>query len=366
MRRVAIAILCVLLLVVVYLPGCTIMKAQNRAPVAVFTATPKSINTGETIYFSANESKDKDGKIVKYAWDFGDGSYSLEKFTDHKYEKAGNFTVGLVVTDDGNGVDRANTTVHVNAWPFAEGRSGKDPAKVNDIVQFDGSESVDKDGKITEYIWDFGDGTNLVKGVSPSHKYSKIGTYNVSLKVTDNDQASNSFDFRVRIIKRNYKVLWQETSKILTTFSEYNQENSTTNKTYKVTMNNMTRLVFNLTWKDPFPLIGPPNDDFMFNVTDPEANKKHSEGTSEIIEETFHIDEVPETINMEADSVDQVWAQMANKYKTTKGNGEWDMSIYLVDTGMWILNLTHDPQRGTTWQVQITAYYYLAQIMEIG
>ena len=366
MRRIVLALLSVILLVVVYLPGCTIMKAQNRAPVAVFTATPKSINVGETVYFSANESKDKDGKIVKYSWNFGDGTYSLEKWTDHKYEKAGNFTVDLVVTDDGDAVDRANSTVHVNAWPFAEGRSGKDPAKVNDIVQFDGSSSSDKDGKLVEYLWDFGDGAQLVKGVSPSHKYSKIGTYNVSLKVTDNDQASNEYEFRIRVIKRNYKVLWQETSKILTTISDYTQENATANKTYKVTTVNMTSLVFNLTWKDPWPIVGAPNDDFMFNVTSPDANKKHGEGTSEVIAETFHIDEVPETINMEADSVDQVWAQMAGKYTTIKGDGEWAMSIYLVDTGSWLLNMTHDPQRGTTWQVQIVAYYYTAQIMEVG
>lgn len=342
------------------------MKSSNRAPVAVFTATPKSINVGETVYFSANESKDKDGKIVKYSWSFGDGTYSLEKWTDHKYEKSGNFTVDLVVTDDGGAVDRSNSTVHVNAWPIAEGRSGKDPAKVNDIVQFDGSSSTDKDGKIVEYLWDFGDGANLVKGVSPSHKYSKVGTYNVTLKVTDSDQATNQFDFRIRIIKRNYKVLWQESSKILTTISDYNQENATSNKTYKVNAVNMTNLEFNLTWKDPWPVIGAPNDDFMFNVTSPDTNKKSGEGTSEAIDETFHIDEVPDTFNIEADSVDQVWAQIAGKYTTTKGDGDWAMSIYLVDTGMWLLNMTHDPQRGTTWQVQITAHFYMATIMEVG
>lgn len=366
MRRAVLALLSVLLLVIMYLPGCTVMKTANRPPVAIFSATPKSINVGETAYFSANESKDKDGKIVKYAWDFGDGTYSLEKWTDHKYEKNGNFTVELVVTDDGNAVDRANTTVHVNAWPAAEGRSGKDPAKVNELVQFDGSDSTDRDGKIADYLWDFGDGSQLAQGVSPSHKYSKVGTYNVSLKVTDNDQASNQVDFRIRIIKRSYKVVWQETSKLLTSISDYTQENATSNKTYKVQMLNMTGLKFNLTWKDPFPILEPPNDDFIFNTSSPSADHKSAESTSEVIVESYHIDEVPDTINMQADSPDQVWAQIAGKYTTTKGDGDWAMSIYLVTTGRGLLNLTHDPQRGTSWTLDVTADYYSAEVIEVG
>ena len=365
MRRVVLAFVSVILLVVMYLPGCTVMKTPNRPPVSVFTTTPKSINVGETVYFSANESKDKDGKIVKYAWDFGDGSYSLEKWTDHKYEKAGNFTVTLVVTDDGNAVDRSNSTVHVNAWPVAQGRSGKDPAKVNEIVQFDGSESSDRDGKIAEYLWDFGDGSQLAQGVSPAHKYSKVGTYNVSLTVKDNDQASNKFDFRVRVIKRNYKVVWQQSSKLLTSISDYTQENATSNKTYKVSLLNMTNLKFNLTWKDPIPILGPPNDDFIFN-TSSDLGKKSAESTSEVLVENYHIDEVPDTFNIQADSPDQVWAQMAGKYTTTKGDGDWAMSIYLVTTGTWLLNMTHDLQRGTSWQLDITADYYSAQVIEVG
>jgi len=367
MRHAILVPLVIILLVVAYIPGCTLFKSENRPPLAVFSADPKSINAGETVYFSANESKDKDGKIAKYSWSFGDGTYSLEKWTSHTYGKGGNYTVELIVKDDGGAVDRANTTIHVNDWPFAEGRAGKDPAKVNDIVQFDGSMSSDKDGKITDYVWDFGDGAQTTKGMSPTHKYTKVGTYDINLTVTDNDKASAKYNFKLKVVKRNYKVLWQESSKILTTISDYSTKNSTMNKTYKVTMNNMTELVFNMTWKDLIPIIGAPNDDFTLNTTSPDGDKKHQESTTEVMTEKFHIDTVPDTINMEADSINAVWASMANKYTSQKGDGDWLMSIYLAPTGAaGIFNVTELADLGNDWQIEVMAYYYQANIIEVG
>lgn len=53
-------------------------------------------------------------------------------------------------------------------------------------VSFDASQSIDSDGTITSYSWNFGDGTNGT-GKIVTHSYSSAGTYSVSLTVTDND-----------------------------------------------------------------------------------------------------------------------------------------------------------------------------------
>ena len=54
----------------------------------------------------------------------------------------------------------------------------------NDIIQFTDT-SVDADGFITSWYWDFGDGnTSTIQ--NPTHTYQQKGTYTVTLMVTDN------------------------------------------------------------------------------------------------------------------------------------------------------------------------------------
>ena len=53
------------------------------------------------------------------------------------------------------------------------------------VCTFDGSASIDPDGGIATYAWNFGDGTTGT-GVAPTHAYTTAGNYVVTLTVTDN------------------------------------------------------------------------------------------------------------------------------------------------------------------------------------
>ena len=58
-------------------------------------------------------------------------------------------------------------------------------------VTFDGSGSTDPDGTVSSWAWSFGDGSSGTGPVT-THVYATPGTYTASLKVTDNDGASNT------------------------------------------------------------------------------------------------------------------------------------------------------------------------------
>ena len=66
------------------------------------------------------------------------------------------------------------------------------------VVTCDGTLSYDEDGKIVEYIWDFGDGT---RGLGPivSHTYATGGIYQIRLQVFDDQGLSDQRETQVRV-----------------------------------------------------------------------------------------------------------------------------------------------------------------------
>jgi 6-phosphogluconolactonase (cycloisomerase 2 family) len=67
------------------------------------------------------------------------------------------------------------------------------------VVNFDATASMDRDGRIARYDWDFGDGTILRDGgPRPTHAYRESGTYPVTLVITDNEGCSDSEVFTGR------------------------------------------------------------------------------------------------------------------------------------------------------------------------
>ena len=57
-------------------------------------------------------------------------------------------------------------------------------------VSFSAAGSSDSDGTIASYVWTFGDGTPTATGVTTSHVFSTVGTFSVTVRVTDNSGLS--------------------------------------------------------------------------------------------------------------------------------------------------------------------------------
>jgi PKD repeat protein len=63
---------------------------------------------------------------------------------------------------------------------------------------FDGSGSIDPDGTITSYTWNFGD-NSTGQGISVSHSYAAAGTYTVTLTVIDDGGLSGAVSRNVSV-----------------------------------------------------------------------------------------------------------------------------------------------------------------------
>lgn len=89
--------------------------------------------------------------------------------------------------------------------PIAELELLDDECYVNQACNFDGSESYDSDGYIISWGVDFGDGSIIpgAPGIGPpsefSHTYTKSGTYEVILRVMDDDNLIGSDKLKITI-----------------------------------------------------------------------------------------------------------------------------------------------------------------------
>jgi PKD repeat protein len=176
----------------------------NIAPIAVASATPDTGDAPLEVQFSSAGSTDTDGTIVSYAWNFGDTNTSTEANPLHTYAAEGVYAVTLTVTDDDGATKVANVTVTVttappvNVAPTAEAAATPTSGQAPLDVDFDSAGSLDTDGTIVSYEWDFGD-TNTGTGATAEHTYTAAGTYTATLTVTDDDGATGTDSVTVSV-----------------------------------------------------------------------------------------------------------------------------------------------------------------------
>jgi large repetitive protein len=157
----------------------------NAAPAPVI-AVAGGACFGQPVGLDAKRSSDADGAIRSFAWDLGDGAKASGAEISHVYRDPGVYNV-VLTADDGrrlaNSHQAASKALHVNRPPSAS--AGPDRRVCpGDTVAFDGGGSIDWDGKLTRYRWDFADGATA-EGTRVSHAFSQPGTYPVRLTVTD-------------------------------------------------------------------------------------------------------------------------------------------------------------------------------------
>jgi 40-residue YVTN family beta-propeller repeat len=153
-------------------------------PVADFTSNVTSGKAPVTVAFTDKSL----GMPTSWDWNFGDGATSTDKNPVHTYSTTGNYTVNLTASNE-NGIDSKLATIIVtekSLLPVADFSasvtSGNAPLEV--------AYSDESIGSPTKWKWTFGDGkTSTIQ--NPTHKYSKAGSYTVSLTAT-NAEGSNT------------------------------------------------------------------------------------------------------------------------------------------------------------------------------
>ncbi|MDA3905174.1 MAG: PKD domain-containing protein [Bacteroidales bacterium] len=178
----------------------SILVFVNSSPTIKYISDINSCNNSITL--SAGESFDRDGDVLSFTWDLGDGTLADGKEITHNYNSVGSYPI-ILIADDGHGLSNSIATtqvkVKINSAPIAN--AGMDEIIcTGDIVTLDASESFDADGDLLKYEWDFGD-SSTSSGITVNKNYILPGLYIVKLKVSDNSGLECNYSYDTKILK---------------------------------------------------------------------------------------------------------------------------------------------------------------------
>ncbi|WP_339750622.1 MBG domain-containing protein [Algoriphagus aquimarinus] len=133
---------------------------------------------------------DQSKGAVSWLWDFGDGNTSSDQNPAHTYDLPGQYSVKLTTTSENGCVDTEIKSDYIQVV-------GPKVDFLTDVTAGCGPLTVAFTDKtysgspIVSWLWNFGDGTTS-RSVNPSHTYTQVGSYSVSLQVFDFDGCSNT------------------------------------------------------------------------------------------------------------------------------------------------------------------------------
>lgn len=118
---------------------------------------------------------------VSYFWDFGDTTFSTDINPTHVYDSIGIKTVTLIVTTNNGCSDTVTQTLIVHPLPETSFSVG--PTCFGNPTDFTNLTTIAFG--TTTYLWNFGDGVTDT-ATNPSHTYTVLGNYTVTLTSTSN------------------------------------------------------------------------------------------------------------------------------------------------------------------------------------
>lgn len=166
------------------------LERKHLSPQPAFRAYPTTGAPALTVNFHTFANYD----VIRFLWDFGDGTTSIERNPTHVYAAEGHYSVRLhVVTPTGaQGIANKHNYIKVDdresvAFFYAEAQTLPVVAPATFLF-------VDQtDGNIMQRYWVFDDGTENVLASDPNdhtvtHTYETAGTYEPSLLLVYADQ----------------------------------------------------------------------------------------------------------------------------------------------------------------------------------
>jgi len=179
----------------------TLIVTQNIAPNIYIASDKSTARPNSTIQFNVT-AHDPDGSIQHYHWDFGDNTTSEDPTTTHSYQNQGTYLVTQTVTDNQGTTTQQSLTINIqeNVPPKIHNITcDKNKILLGPARAHFNANCSDSDGTIVSYEWDFDESfpyslyRQETTGQNISHLFLQAKTYHITLIITDNEGATDTY-----------------------------------------------------------------------------------------------------------------------------------------------------------------------------
>ena len=186
--------------------GCTSQATPVNihidGPVGLLTYSPLSACNDVFVNFQVNTAN-----VVKFTWFYADGSAPVDgtiPTSSHEYNIPGQYTP-IVTLEDSTGCRVAysgSQIISVDGITKTYFTSDKILLCDNGTINFKDSSILGPGTQISNYLWDFGDGSTPVSGMNPtiSHNYPNVNNYTVTLTITTVNGCAGQYSMPVRVV----------------------------------------------------------------------------------------------------------------------------------------------------------------------
>lgn len=347
----------------VFVSGCTGPNATDQPPVASFDLQRDVVEVDELLVFSGNLSHDAEGPISTYQWNFGDLVQESGPVVSHRYSASGSFTVTLTVADAVGNVNSHAANLTVNAPPTAILDVSPGPYFAKEPISFSAQFSHDPDGRITSYLWTFGDGATA-SSQDVAHFYTDTGEFTILLDVTDDRGAHARATTSLFADLHTYNVAFEERSNNLPDVNNFTIANMTKTSTVEVFQLNVTLVTMRLDILRVLPEGTDSGDVIRFTVTSPEGASQVIEGSANFTL-SFNLNAIPSPVQTRAATPGDVPGILGDAYLGQKGRGVWVVEVTAVQLGT-IRDGGFIPELIIGWQLHTTVTTYEATPTQIA
>lgn len=178
----------------------------SGTPTAEFSVSGSEGEAPFTLVFNAENSRDPRGQSLTFKWDFADGSSAEGVSVSHTFENPGIYDVSLTVSNEVGAESVAIKSIKSLGMPTAQLTANTDigPAPLTLALTAEGS--IDTDGGLIEYLWNFGNGQTSNLQETQAY-YSAAGIYTVTLTVTDDEGRTQKASHQLTVLPTNVQTV---------------------------------------------------------------------------------------------------------------------------------------------------------------